>query len=597
MAALSVFVYMVSTIIWYIARLLAHVLFRITVIGEEHIPGCGPAILFFNHVSFVDPIIRAAAVPRPMTYLMWHGYRPRRFAKMLTNVCRVIPVGSDAGPSITLSSFRQAINVLRSGEIVGISPEGRVSALGFLLPFRRGIEVLSRAATEAPVIPGYIDGVIASPWSNHTRLRSSWRRKAITVRFGPPIKRPVTRRVCRHAMQELALMAYEDAAASPFASMKYVRYWMRRYATKKALYIGRGKAVAGFTIAVMTISAARRLRNMSMQHGSSIRSCHNTYIKLLVTSLATNILGKRHIIAHINDCPRHTCGEADAATDAGVSIGTANTWIAATWRDVVITLLWLYGPMRISRFILGRPNKCSRKCSVRGDVIACDWNRPTLLETVANARALRDTLSIRPGSAIGGRVCATDRFWQTWFVHAALIGMSVIDLSGRYRPRMGTVVFVGDSWRPTNEGHARGMESSRDDSSCYRQWLVDDVNATLRNSVGSNPAPISSRVLFRCKSDSVILCASREGFFSQIGEKPGSIGHPLPGVLIVATCRKSGDVLDAGGIGRLIYRFPFRTEMSFDRSGGTSKWRRIEWEFGSVNGYLDDDGFVFLSRE
>ena len=42
---------------------------RPTVVGVEHVPPSGPAILCANHLSIVDPVVLAVSVDRPVFYL------------------------------------------------------------------------------------------------------------------------------------------------------------------------------------------------------------------------------------------------------------------------------------------------------------------------------------------------------------------------------------------------------------------------------------------------------------------------------------------------------------------------------------------------
>jgi hypothetical protein len=54
----------------FIAWLLVHSVYRLQQKGLENIPQEGPAVLVCNHVSFVDPIVIAAASRRPIRFVM-----------------------------------------------------------------------------------------------------------------------------------------------------------------------------------------------------------------------------------------------------------------------------------------------------------------------------------------------------------------------------------------------------------------------------------------------------------------------------------------------------------------------------------------------
>ena len=89
--------------------------------GVENIPSEGPAILMYNHIAFVDPVVIMGLMPRNVVPLgkaesfdepIW-GIYPRLWA--------AIPVRRD---EIDRQAIRAALNVLQGGEIILIAPEG-----------------------------------------------------------------------------------------------------------------------------------------------------------------------------------------------------------------------------------------------------------------------------------------------------------------------------------------------------------------------------------------------------------------------------------------------------------------------------------------
>ena len=57
--------------------LLTHTLYRIKILGGEHIPARGGALLVANHVSYADPFVVGAALPRYVRYLMHRAWMER----------------------------------------------------------------------------------------------------------------------------------------------------------------------------------------------------------------------------------------------------------------------------------------------------------------------------------------------------------------------------------------------------------------------------------------------------------------------------------------------------------------------------------------
>jgi 1-acyl-sn-glycerol-3-phosphate acyltransferase len=133
-------------------RLLA----RSTVIGAEHIPATGPAILASNHLSVIDSIYLPLLVTRPVSFAAKSEYftgtrlRDRAVGAYLraTNQLSTDRTGGRAAQAM----LEAALAHLNSGELFGIYPEGTRSPDGRLYRGRTGIGFLA-LHSGAPVIP------------------------------------------------------------------------------------------------------------------------------------------------------------------------------------------------------------------------------------------------------------------------------------------------------------------------------------------------------------------------------------------------------------------------------------------------------------
>lgn len=159
-----------------------HLLFRPKVTGLEHIPREGGAILAANHVSFLDPLLLPLVVPRRrVMFLTKVKYIDKPLLRWILAGAGVIPVATD-DPRAVGESVTAAAEVVRSGQLVGIFPEGTRSPDGRLYPAKTGV---ARIALEsgAPVIPvGIIGTDLAYP--RGARLP---RPRSVRIVFGPPI--------------------------------------------------------------------------------------------------------------------------------------------------------------------------------------------------------------------------------------------------------------------------------------------------------------------------------------------------------------------------------------------------------------------------
>src|SRR6266478_7682337 len=149
----------------FLAWLLIHSVYRVDKQGLEQVPETGACVIVCNHVSFVDPIVIAACVRRPVRFVMDH----RMFAIPLLNfvfrTMRVIPIASaKEDPGLKERAFEEAAKALRAGEIVGIFPEGRLTDTGDLNVFRPGLQRILEQAP-VPVVPMALRGLWGSFFS------------------------------------------------------------------------------------------------------------------------------------------------------------------------------------------------------------------------------------------------------------------------------------------------------------------------------------------------------------------------------------------------------------------------------------------------
>jgi 1-acyl-sn-glycerol-3-phosphate acyltransferase len=155
--------------------------FKVEIDGLEHIPRRGPAIIACNHLSFIDSVVLALALPRPLYFLGKSDYWESARTRWLVAGAGVVPVYRDGGDRGE-GSLRAGIELLRGGNLLGIYPEGTRSPDGRLYRGKTG-PVRMALEAGAPIIPaGIVGSDIAMPQD-----RRMIRREPITLRFGRPV--------------------------------------------------------------------------------------------------------------------------------------------------------------------------------------------------------------------------------------------------------------------------------------------------------------------------------------------------------------------------------------------------------------------------
>jgi 1-acyl-sn-glycerol-3-phosphate acyltransferase len=192
-AAVAFFIYglVPEFLMRFLAWLLIHTLYRVDKQGLENIPDEGACIVVCNHVSYVDAVVIAACVRRPVRFVMDHRIFGVPMLSFIFRTMRTIPIApAKEDAAMKERAFADAAEALRAGEVVGIFPEGRLTDTGELNPFRPGVQQMI-ATTPVPVVPMALSGLWGSFFSRShqgkamRRLRGVFSRIALVV--APPV--------------------------------------------------------------------------------------------------------------------------------------------------------------------------------------------------------------------------------------------------------------------------------------------------------------------------------------------------------------------------------------------------------------------------
>ena len=193
-AAVAVYIYglVPEFLLRFVAWLLVKAVYRLRSEGVEHIPLDGPALLVANHVSFADAVILMGASPRPIRFVMDHRIFRTPLLGFVFRHCGAIPIASaKEDPALMEKAFAEVAAALADGQLVGIFPEGNITADGELQPFRPGVARIL-AANPVPVVPMALSGLWGSFFSriDGVAMKTPFRRgmfSAIGLKVGAPL--------------------------------------------------------------------------------------------------------------------------------------------------------------------------------------------------------------------------------------------------------------------------------------------------------------------------------------------------------------------------------------------------------------------------
>jgi 1-acyl-sn-glycerol-3-phosphate acyltransferase len=151
--SLYIFLLVPEFLLRFISWVMANLMYRFRIQGDENIPEHGAALLTCNHVSFVDALLLMAASPRPIRFIMDHKLFATPVLGAIFRLAKTIPVASKADdPEIYANAFAEADATLAAGDLLCIFPEGVITRDGELQPFRAGMmKILEHRPV--PVIP------------------------------------------------------------------------------------------------------------------------------------------------------------------------------------------------------------------------------------------------------------------------------------------------------------------------------------------------------------------------------------------------------------------------------------------------------------
>ena len=175
----------------FLAWLLVHTFYRVEKQGLENIPESGPCIVVCNHVSYVDAVVMAACIRRPIRFVMDHRIFRVPLLSFIFRTMRTIPIAPAKEDAVMKErAFEEAARALANGEIVGIFPEGRLTESGEMGSFRPGVEQMI-ATTPVPVVPMALSGLWGSFFSRSFEGRAMRRLRGVFSRIALVAAKPI----------------------------------------------------------------------------------------------------------------------------------------------------------------------------------------------------------------------------------------------------------------------------------------------------------------------------------------------------------------------------------------------------------------------
>ncbi|WP_053378837.1 acyl-[ACP]--phospholipid O-acyltransferase [Nitrospira moscoviensis] len=611
--------------------ILTNTLYRVRVVGAEHVPATGGALLVPNHMSFVDGFLLMASIDRRIRFVVDAGYATHPLLHWLMRMMRVIPISSSGGPRMILRALRQAGQALDDGEVVCIFPEGQITRTGTLLPFRRGFERIVKGRA-APIIPVHLDRVWGSIFSfRDGRFVSKWPDRIpypVTVSFGAPQPSATPAYELRRLVRELGEAAWHLRKADQEPLHRpVVRTWRRRPFTF-AMADGSRPRVTGFQALIGTIALARALR-MHWHGQQHVGLLLPPSVAGALVNIAASLAGKTSV--NLN----YTVGRAgleSAVMQASLkTVLTSRQFIDKAKLEVPAgaAVLWLED---IAKTIRRRDKVAALLLALLAPLSllerACGQTRPTTMDDLATIifssgstgepkGVMLSHFSINSNVEGAAQVIPIDKqdralgilpffhsfgYMLLWFYtrhnagivfHPSPLDVAAIgELCARYRI---TLLVVTPTFLQL---YLR--RCTPEQFSSLRVVLTGAEKLPLRLVEAFQQkfgiAPVEGYGVTECAPVIAANCPDyRAAGFYQVASRRGTVGQPLPGVSVRVVDPDTWQILPPAQAGMLLVKGANVMNGYLGREDLTSKAMRDGWYITGDIAALDEDGFLTIT--
>lgn len=618
----------------WVAWLVARILYRLRIVGQENLLNSGGLLLVSNHVSYADWLVIMGATPRRVRFVVAANFFRKPFVGWVLRRVGAIPMDRNPGAHSLKHTFSTVEDALRAGEVVCVFPEGYPTRNGVMLPFRRGFEKILRDLP-VPVIPVYLDQLWGSIFSYQGgRLFWKWPMRGkypVTVAFGKQLPSDVTAPQVRQTLQVLSAdLAKQRTATILPVHRQFVRSAARHpfraclidTSGAQPIPISRGKVMAGgwcLSRWLRPILGSHEMVGVWLPQSTAavlanlaLTLLHKTAVNLNYTAGTESLhsAARQCKIRHVLTSKRFTSRVPlelgpDVVLvyleDAREQISSARKLSAFLWTVLL--------PGRLLDRILGLGRHCAADLATvvfsSGSTGEPKGVMLTHQNIAANVEAFIGFVDFTKRDHVLGIL----PFFHSFGYTVTLWGALMAGAQTVYHPDPRAAKEVGELCRKYG---CTLMAGTATFLRLYMRRCQPDDFKTMRLLVcGAEKLPPALIEEFHSKFGVMPLegygCTELSPVVSvnipdvtvnnlkQIGTKVGSIGHTLPGVAGKIIDAESGQPLGFGHEGLLLITGPNVMRGYLGREDLTSKKIHDGWYDTGDVGRIDEDGFITLT--
>lgn len=233
--------------------------YRMDVRGVHHVPWEGPVLLVGNHISFIDWAFLQMACPRPLRFVIRRQSFEKWYIRLLLKQMNVI----ELDPSKPEEAMLLANEALKRKEAVVLFPEVAISRTGNVNRFRLNYSSALKDVPETTIVPFYIQGLWGSSYSMSSagyreRIHKAGDR-SVSVAFGESLPMDYSPVLVKNKVQELSITAWETYIRTlrPMASS-----WIRtaiRVGSSPSIFSPDGNHFSGTSLAAAALTFGKMI--------------------------------------------------------------------------------------------------------------------------------------------------------------------------------------------------------------------------------------------------------------------------------------------------------------------------------------------------
>jgi 1-acyl-sn-glycerol-3-phosphate acyltransferase len=164
------------------ARPFSDLWFDLKVYGVHKVPKRGGVLIVSNHQSFLDPMLFACKLPRPLSFFAKSELFENKYFGAFIRSLNAFPVRQGEGD---IGAVKEVIRRLHEGHALNVYPEGSRTFNGEIDKMQPGVGLMIRRA-QVPVVPAVIDGSFQS-WPRGSGQKI-FKPHPIRIVFGDPVE-------------------------------------------------------------------------------------------------------------------------------------------------------------------------------------------------------------------------------------------------------------------------------------------------------------------------------------------------------------------------------------------------------------------------